>query len=332
MLTACAAPTHYAGIDLRAGAANAEVQALAQQARSGSKDAQLALGIAYEEGKGVRVDPKRARKLYRMAAKPSGGTIYVYVPATKKGGKGYVTPVNLGPKVEGLAEAQQRLVADKARIVTNSILRFGNLQNEAMSNANANAHYPADGDRNAMLELGSRLEQTDRLDYNADRLNALYTASVTFRTSAEKAKYLNNTTRLSEYHPAVKWIASSLVMRELFLRYNRNNRRKICGPVDYSAYGDPHILPSYEIICGKRVFFVHRSFEIKEFSSGFFNSIEPRYPVLFGDAERLAMLYQIAKNEVLISEMSIEAYCPDQRILHLTNTTSVKCTTSLTKN
>jgi hypothetical protein len=108
-LTACTAPTHYAGIDLRAGAESAEVQALAQQAQGGSKEAQLALGIQYEEGNGLPLDVKRARKLYRMAAAATGGTIFVYVPASKKGGKGHLTPVNTGPRVEGLAEARARL-------------------------------------------------------------------------------------------------------------------------------------------------------------------------------------------------------------------------------
>jgi hypothetical protein len=108
-LTACAARPHYAGIDLRAGAANVKVQALARQARGGSKEAQLALGIRYEEGNGVPLDVKRARKLYRMAAATTGGTIFVYVAAGKKGGKGYLTPVNAGSRVEGLTSAEVRL-------------------------------------------------------------------------------------------------------------------------------------------------------------------------------------------------------------------------------
>ena len=62
-----------------------------------------------QEGDGVPPDPKRARKLYRAAATTTGGTIYVYVPATRKGGRGYVTPVSMGPKVEGLKEARERL-------------------------------------------------------------------------------------------------------------------------------------------------------------------------------------------------------------------------------
>ena len=97
------------GIALAPGAANPAVQTLARSALTGDKHAQLALGIRYEEGDGVAADPKRARRLYRAAAGTTGGTIYVYVPATRKGGKGYVTPVNMGLRVEGLAEARARL-------------------------------------------------------------------------------------------------------------------------------------------------------------------------------------------------------------------------------
>ena len=106
---ACAAPTSYMGIALAPGAANPAVQTLARQALTGDKHAQLALGIRYEEGDGVAPDPKRARKLYRAAATTTGGTIYVYVPPTRKGGRGYVTPVNMGPVVAGLKEAKERL-------------------------------------------------------------------------------------------------------------------------------------------------------------------------------------------------------------------------------
>ena len=105
----CAAPTSYMGIALAPGAANPAVQTLARSALTGDKHAQLALGIRYEEGDGGPIEPKRARKLYRAAATTTGGTIYVYVPPTRKGGRGYVTPVNTGPRVVGLREARARL-------------------------------------------------------------------------------------------------------------------------------------------------------------------------------------------------------------------------------
>ena len=116
MLSACAVPTQYMGISLTPGAASPALQGVAEQALSGNKAAQLALGIAYEEGQGVAVDLKRARTLYRLAAANSGGTIYVYQPPVRKGGRGGVIPVNLGPVVAGLAEARARLAALKARM------------------------------------------------------------------------------------------------------------------------------------------------------------------------------------------------------------------------
>lgn len=109
-------PTHYMGINFAPGAAPPALQGFAEQAQSGDKAAQLALGIAYEEGQGVAVDLKRARTLYRLAAANSGGTIYVYQPPVRKGGRGGVIPVNLGPVVGGLAEARARLAALKVRM------------------------------------------------------------------------------------------------------------------------------------------------------------------------------------------------------------------------
>jgi hypothetical protein len=120
LLSACAVPTHYAGIDLRPESIVApEVQSLAGRAQNGDKQSQLDLGIRYEEGRGVPQDLKRARTLYRTAATQTGGTIFVYVPASRKGGHGYVTPVNTGPVVLGLAAARERLNSLKARTVRN---------------------------------------------------------------------------------------------------------------------------------------------------------------------------------------------------------------------
>jgi hypothetical protein len=114
-LSACAVPTHYAGMDLRAGAASAEVQALAQRARSGDKQTQLDLGFDDEEGRGMSQDSKRAHTLFRMFATQDGEMIYVYVPATRKGDRGDVTPVNMELVVSGLAEARERLSSLKVR-------------------------------------------------------------------------------------------------------------------------------------------------------------------------------------------------------------------------
>lgn len=109
LLGGCATMDSYAGIPLSPGAAPPEVQALAERARGGDKQAQLEFGIALEEGRGVPVDLGRARKLYAQAAADSGGTIWVYVPAVGNGTKGRVMPINQGPKRPGLAEARERL-------------------------------------------------------------------------------------------------------------------------------------------------------------------------------------------------------------------------------
>ncbi len=109
LASACAAPSQHYGIALAPGAALPELQNLARRAAAGDKHAQLDLGIRYEEGNGVPRDLKRAKQLYRLAATPSGGTMYVYTPPVRKGGKGMVTPMNMGPRIEGLEEAKRRL-------------------------------------------------------------------------------------------------------------------------------------------------------------------------------------------------------------------------------
>lgn len=107
-LTACSTPSTYAGIDLTAGGADLQLQALASRARAGNKHAQLELGIRYEEGEGVPVDLERARALYRGAASDTGGTIWVYSPPVGNA-PGRVIPLDGGPKEFGLREAQWRL-------------------------------------------------------------------------------------------------------------------------------------------------------------------------------------------------------------------------------
>ncbi|HEX5537713.1 MAG TPA: hypothetical protein VFX27_11010, partial [Sphingobium sp.] len=73
---ACATSS-YMGISMNPGEASPEVQALAQRAQRGDKQAQLDLGIRFEEGNGVPQDKARAVKLYRQATSDSGGTIWV---------------------------------------------------------------------------------------------------------------------------------------------------------------------------------------------------------------------------------------------------------------
>lgn len=109
LLSGCAAPKSYMGVSLAPGSADPLMQDIARSARAGDKQAQLQLGIAYEEGSSVVRDTGRARKLYALAAADSGGTIWVYQPPVREGGSGRVVPVNLGPKVAGLVEAKDRL-------------------------------------------------------------------------------------------------------------------------------------------------------------------------------------------------------------------------------
>jgi hypothetical protein len=87
----------------------AEIAALQCAAGRGSKSAQLALGIRYEEGTGVPKDYWKAAKLYRQAATSTPNTTYVYSPPVGKEKVGRVIPVNIGTAEPGLAEAAFRL-------------------------------------------------------------------------------------------------------------------------------------------------------------------------------------------------------------------------------
>ena len=105
----------YAGVPFAPGAADPELQSLAQSARAGDKQAQLELGIRYEEGRGVPVDLRRAVWLYLQAAVDSGGVRPVYVPGSGSGSRAASVPVDRGTPVRGLPEARVRLSALNAR-------------------------------------------------------------------------------------------------------------------------------------------------------------------------------------------------------------------------
>ena len=96
------------GVSLKPGGADPAVQALAARASIGDKQAQLDLGIRFEEGAGVARDLTAAKKLYRQAASDSGGTIWVYTPPVGNGTSGRVVPISKGEKSLGLAEAKKR--------------------------------------------------------------------------------------------------------------------------------------------------------------------------------------------------------------------------------
>ncbi|MBC2653681.1 sel1 repeat family protein [Novosphingobium flavum] len=105
----CAAPTSYMGLNLTAPDLSADVRELARRAQAGDKQAQLDLGIAFEEGRGVVRDTGRARRLYALAASDSGGPSWVYVPPVVSGQAGRVVQVGSGLPQRGLKAARIRL-------------------------------------------------------------------------------------------------------------------------------------------------------------------------------------------------------------------------------
>jgi hypothetical protein len=106
LTTAACATHHYMGISMMPGEASPAVQALAQRARAGDKQAQFDLGLRFEEGDGVPQDVGRAIKLYRQAASDGGGTRMMYVPVN---GAVTATPVSIGAKGDGRLQARERL-------------------------------------------------------------------------------------------------------------------------------------------------------------------------------------------------------------------------------
>jgi len=112
-LGACASG-EYVGIPLRSGTASAELQALAQRARAGDKEAQFLLGERFEEGRGLPRNIGRARKLYAAAARDTSGTILVYAPATGSSTTGQLMPITQGAPQPGLEIAKRKVAALKA--------------------------------------------------------------------------------------------------------------------------------------------------------------------------------------------------------------------------
>jgi TPR repeat protein len=108
--SACASSS-FIGMSLIPGRAAPELRELARRAMAGDKQAQLDLGIRFEEGDGVPVNRKRARRLYRMAASDGGGPAWVYVPSVIEGRPGRVMQLGEGSRQAGLAQAKLRLEA-----------------------------------------------------------------------------------------------------------------------------------------------------------------------------------------------------------------------------
>jgi TPR repeat protein len=114
-LGACAAPSSYMGISLEPGAAASDLQDLARRAQAGDKQAQLDLGITYEEGRGVGVDLKRAERLFRIAARPSHQRLIAVLPMANGAGPS-VLAVPSSETVYGLEQAGVRLARISRKI------------------------------------------------------------------------------------------------------------------------------------------------------------------------------------------------------------------------
>ena len=108
LLSACVSSS-YMGIPLAVGKADPAIQELAVRAQGGDKQAQLDLGIRFEEGNGVPANLSRAKSLYRLAASDSGRAAWVYVPSPGNGAKAQVMSIDRGPRKLGLDEAKRRL-------------------------------------------------------------------------------------------------------------------------------------------------------------------------------------------------------------------------------
>ena len=108
LMSGCASQ-QYMGVSLKPGGADPAVQALAARAQAGDKQAQLDLGIRFEEGAGTPGNIARAKALYRTAASPSGGPVWVYLPPPGPGLSARVVQMGDQPVRGGLVEARRRL-------------------------------------------------------------------------------------------------------------------------------------------------------------------------------------------------------------------------------
>lgn len=105
----CTAPPSYMGLNLNASDLPAEPRDLALRAQAGDKEAQLYLGIAFEEGRGVARDLGRARRLYALATSCSGGLLRVYVLLVIPSQAGRVTQVPMMAPPSGFTNTKARL-------------------------------------------------------------------------------------------------------------------------------------------------------------------------------------------------------------------------------
>lgn len=98
----------YLGISLRPQKFDNGISEIARRARAGDKQAQLELGIRYEEGRDVQRNIGRAIRLYRLAASTRPNRIWVYSLGTGRM-RGSLTSIPTSLPGPGLEEAKQRL-------------------------------------------------------------------------------------------------------------------------------------------------------------------------------------------------------------------------------
>lgn len=108
LLAGCAAPSAYMGISLLPGAAAADVQEQARQAQNGDKGSQLSLGVRFEEGRGLPADLKRARRLYKLAARDDSRRVWIYSPSPGGNAPARLIPIER-QRTLGIVEAKRRL-------------------------------------------------------------------------------------------------------------------------------------------------------------------------------------------------------------------------------
>ena len=107
-LPACAAPSSYMGIEFApvaaAGSEQSQIQLLVRRAQSGDKQAQLELGVRFEEGRGVVRDLEKAKIVYQLAAQDTPIKQTSFIP---EGGTIRAETTNAGVR-KGLPEAKER--------------------------------------------------------------------------------------------------------------------------------------------------------------------------------------------------------------------------------
>ncbi len=108
ILSACAST----GLGVSRDAMPTSLQPIYDRASIGDKRAQFELGLAYASGAGVARDCDQARRLLKLAAADTGGTLWVYSPPVGNGTQGRVIPIDQGPRQPGLRGASELLADD----------------------------------------------------------------------------------------------------------------------------------------------------------------------------------------------------------------------------